>query len=71
MTKRVLIEELSRSRGITPNQAEIVVKSVFDLTGDNLAEGKPIEVCGFGSFSAAEHKAYEGRKFRIGELEFN
>ena len=50
--------------------SEIVVNSVFDIMADSLAEGEPIEVRGFGSFNAAEHEAYEGRKFRIVELVF-
>ena len=61
MKKSDLIEELSRVRGITLKQAEIVVNSVFEIMTERLANGGQIEVRGFGSFKVKDYEGYEGR----------
>ncbi len=56
MNKSDLIEELSRARGITLKQAEIVVNSMFEIMTETLANGGRIEIRGFGSFKVKEYE---------------
>jgi len=58
MNKSDLIEELSRVRGITLKQAEIVVNSTFEIMTGRLANGGRIEIRGFGSFKVKEYEGY-------------
>lgn len=61
MNKCDLIKELSRLRGITLKQAEIVVNSMFEMITASLANDGRIEVRGFGSFKVKDYEGCEGR----------
>ncbi len=61
MNKSDLIGELSRVRGITLKQAEIVVNSTFKMMTESLANGGRIEVRGFGSFKVKAYEGFTGR----------
>ena len=68
MTKSELILRLAE---LNPNlyhrDIERIVNCFFDTITDALAEGKRVELRGFGAFSTREREARTGRNPRTGE----
>ncbi|MEJ2697325.1 MAG: integration host factor subunit beta [Candidatus Sulfobium sp.] len=68
MTKSVLIEKVSeRVEGLTRNQTEIVVDTVFDSIKKALMNGEKIEIRGFGNFRLKSRKPRKARNPKTGE----
>lgn len=68
MTKSVLIERVSEKiEGLTKNQTEIVVETVFDSIKKALMEGEKIEIRGFGNFRLKTRKPRKARNPKTGE----
>jgi integration host factor subunit beta len=68
MNKSDLMEALSKETGLPKVKSEEVVNTVFDQMADALAEGKRVEIRGFGSFKVKDYKGYIGRNPKSGEL---
>lgn len=69
MTKRDLIEEVARHYPrFSRRDAEVIVNAVFEHMTGVLAQGKRIEIRGFGSFIVKQRHARKGRNPRTGEL---
>jgi integration host factor beta subunit len=68
MTKSVLIEKVSkRVDGLTRNQTEIVVDTVFDSIKKALLSGEKIEIRGFGNFRLKTRRPRKARNPKTGE----
>jgi integration host factor beta subunit len=68
MTKSVLIEKVSeRVEGLTRNQTEIVVDTVFDSIKKALMNGEKIEIRGFGNFRLKTRNPRKARNPKTGE----
>jgi integration host factor beta subunit len=68
MTKSVLIEKVStRVEGLTRNQTEIVVDTVFDSIKKALLKGEKIEIRGFGNFRLKTRNPRKARNPKTGE----
>ncbi len=68
MTKSVLIEKVSEKvEGLTRNQTEIVVDTVFDSIKKALMNGEKIEIRGFGNFRLKTRKPRKARNPKTGE----
>lgn len=68
MTRSELIEYISKRYPNLPQQdIELAVKSLLDKLGWALAEGRRIEIRGFGSFSLHYHRPRLGRNPKTGE----
>jgi len=68
MTKSVLIENVSEKvEGLTRNQTEIVVDTVFDSIKKALMNGEKIEIRGFGNFRLKTRKPRKARNPKTGE----
>lgn len=67
MTKSELIEHLAQRADLPKKRAEDAVNCIFESLAGSLAEGRRIEIRGFGSFSLKEHRAYVGRNPKTGE----
>jgi integration host factor beta subunit len=68
MTKSVLIEKVSkRVEGLTRNQTEIVVDTVFDSIKKALLSGEKIEIRGFGNFRLKTRRPRKARNPKTGE----
>jgi integration host factor subunit beta len=68
MTKSVLIEKVSEKvEGLTKNQTEIVVETVFDSIKKALMNGEKIEIRGFGNFRLKTRKPRKARNPKTGE----
>lgn len=68
MTKSVLIEKVAANvEGLTRNQTEIVVDTVFESIIKALLEGDKIEIRGFGNFRLKTRKPRKARNPKTGE----
>jgi integration host factor beta subunit len=68
MTKSVLIEKVSEKvDGLTRNQTEIVVDTVFESIKKALMTGQKIEIRGFGNFRLKTRNPRKARNPKTGE----
>ncbi len=68
MTKSVLIEKVSEKvEGLTRNQTEIVVDTVFDSIKKALMQSEKIEIRGFGNFRLKTRNPRKARNPKTGE----
>ena len=68
MTKSVLIEKVAEKvEGLTRNQTEIVVDTVFESIKKALMNGDKIEIRGFGNFRLKTRKPRKARNPKTGE----
>ncbi|MDH3647874.1 MAG: integration host factor subunit beta [Gammaproteobacteria bacterium] len=68
MTKSELIESIARKQKHLPGKdVELAVKHLLELMSEALAEGKRIEIRGFGSFSLHYRPPRLGRNPKTGE----
>lgn len=68
MTKSELIEILARKQSHLPSKdVELAVKSMLEQMSDALAEGRRIEIRGFGSFSLHFRPPRMGRNPKTGD----
>lgn len=66
ITKADLVEEVSRTTGLTRNDAEEAVESIFENIIRALQTGEKIEIRGFGSFRTRQRRARVGRNPKTG-----
>ena len=67
MNKSDLISTLAKKKNLPIKEASSIVNTILETMTDVLAQGKSIEIRGFGSFSVKEYEAYEGMNPRSGE----
>ena len=67
MTKAELVEKVANQINLTKKQTEVVVNTVFTSITDSLAEGKKVELRGFGSFRIRQRNARVGRNPKSGQ----
>ena len=67
MNKSDLISTLAKKKNLSIKEASSIVNTILETMTDVLAQGKSIEIRGFGSFSVKEYEAYEGMNPRSGE----
>jgi integration host factor subunit beta len=68
MNKSDLAEEVSKRTGVALKRAALAVDIIFDSMSDELANGRRIEIRGFGSFTNKHYDAYVGRNPKTKEL---
>ena len=67
MTKSELVEAVAMRAELSKLRAEMLVNSVFDSITEALRRREGVEIRGFGSFTARDHKPYKGRNPRTGK----
>ncbi|GAB3004917.1 integration host factor subunit beta [Arenimonas maotaiensis] len=68
MTKSELIEFLSKQQPqLKADDVDLAVKTILEMMSSSLADGKRIEIRGFGSFSLHYRPARTGRNPKTGE----
>lgn len=67
MTKAELVERVATQINLTKKQTEVVVNTVFSSITESLAEGKKVELRGFGSFRIRQRNARIGRNPKSGQ----
>ena len=69
MTRSDLIDRLAAwPPQLTAKDVELAVKIILDALSSALAQGKRIEIRGFGSFSLNHRRPRQGRNPRTGEI---
>ena len=58
---------IAEKAGLTQSQAESALSATLDSIQDALNDGDSVSLVGFGTFSANERPAREGRNPRTGE----
>ena len=66
MTKAELVEKVAGQINLTKKQTEVVVNTVFQSITESLAQGKKVELRGFGSFRVRSRNARVGRNPKSG-----
>jgi len=61
ITKKKLIQVISQSRGVHPNDVRNVIQSFLDVMTEYLAKGDRLEFRDFGVFEIVERKQKIGR----------
>ena len=67
MTKAELVERVANQINLTKKQTEVIVNTVFSSITESLAEGKKVELRGFGSFRIRQRNARIGRNPKSGQ----
>lgn len=67
MTKSDLIAQMAHKLDIPSREASTIVNILIKKMTEVLAEGRKIEIRGFGSFTVKEYEAFEGRNPKSGE----
>ncbi len=67
MNKNEFIDRVADAADMTKADAARAVDAVFDSITEALKNGDDVRLVGFGTFSAAERKARDGRNPRTGE----
>lgn len=68
MTKSVLIEKVAEKvEGLTRNQTEIVVDTVFESIKNAIMNGEKIEIRGFGNFRLKTRNPRKARNPKTGD----
>lgn len=61
VTKKKLIQTISQSRGLHPNDVRNVIQAFLDAMTDSLSQGDRLEFRDFGVFEVVERKQKIGR----------
>ena len=67
MTKSDLIQALADQMDLPLKDAKSIVNTIIGTMVDALAEGRGVELRGFGSFQVREYESYIGRNPKTGE----
>lgn len=67
MNKGELVASIADKAGITQSQAESALSATLESIQDALKSGDSVSLVGFGTFSANERPARDGRNPRTGE----
>jgi DNA-binding protein HU-beta len=67
MNKGELVASIADNAGLTQSQAESALSATLDAIQGALKGGDSVSLVGFGTFSASERPAREGRNPRTGE----
>ena len=67
MNKTELVEVVAEKMGTTKKEAEAAVSAFTETVKEALAEGKKVQLIGFGNFEVRERAARKGRNPQTGE----
>ena len=67
MTKQDIVEDIALRTGLTKKEVSEAVELFLKNIGKALAEGRHLEIRGFGTFKVKERKARMARNPRTGE----
>lgn len=68
MTKADIVDEIAKATGLTKIETKAVVDGVFSSIISSIADGKRIELRGFGVFKSKSRKPRMARNPKTGEL---
>lgn len=68
VTKKDIVEEISRRTGLTQVETKAVLESLLEAISNSLRDGRNIEIRGFGRFKVRPKKPRVARNPRTGEV---
>ncbi len=68
MTKAELIAAVAAKTDFSKKDVDVLVNSVLDTIGEELAAGGKVQLVGFGTFEVRERAAREGKNPATGEV---
>lgn len=68
MTKAELIAAVAAKTNFSKKDVDVLVNSVLDTIGEELAAGGKVQLVGFGTFEVRERAAREGKNPATGEV---
>lgn len=68
VTKKEIVEEISRRTGMTQAETKLVFESLLEAIAQSLRAGRNIELRGFGRFKVRTRQARTARNPRTGEV---
>lgn len=68
VTKKEIVEEISRRTGMTQAETKVVFESLLEAIAQSLRAGRNIELRGFGRFKVRARKPRTARNPRTGEV---
>ena len=68
MTKAELIAAVAAKTDFSKKDVDVLVNSVLDTIGEELAVGGKVQLVGFGTFEVRERAAREGKNPATGEV---
>lgn len=67
MAKADLLEKVASEAGCSVDETDRILKAFTGVIGEQISEGKSLNLMGFGTFSVVERAARKGRNPRTGE----
>lgn len=67
MNKEKLIKEVGNRLERAPKELKKDIEIVFDIIREQLAQGQPVQIVGFGKFNVKKRKARMGRDPNTGK----
>jgi integration host factor subunit alpha len=67
MTKKEIVLKINAEIGIPQNECAGIVDSLFQIMKDELANGNPVMISGFGKWDVLSKNARTGRNPQTGE----
>ena len=67
MNKKELIEKVARQTGLSKKDSADVLDEFIAVISDELVNGNPVKLIGFGSFEIYERAERRGRNLQTGE----
>ncbi len=67
MRKKELAAAIAKQTGLSEKNAGLAVQAFIDVIGDELKEGKAVQLIGFGTFDVLDRPERQGRNPLTGE----
>ena len=67
ITKKEMVQQVQDKTGLTRKESMAIVEGLFEIIKDELAQGKPVMISGFGKWDVMDKKARKGRNPQTGE----
>jgi integration host factor subunit alpha len=62
-----IVEQIHGEIGLTRTECVTVVDSLFEIMKDEMSQGRPVKISGFGKWFVADKHARKGRNPQTGE----
>jgi integration host factor subunit alpha len=62
-----IVEQIHGEIGLTRTECMAAVDSLFEIMKDEMSQGRPVKISGFGKWFVADKRARKGRNPQTGE----
>jgi len=67
ITKKEMVQQVQDKTGMTRKESMALLEGLFEIIKNELAQGKPVMISGFGKWDVMDKKARKGRNPQTGE----